>query len=88
MDVANPQDLQFVSRFALTTSTGSFQMWQQDKLLWTREESLATIRASMLVDLPVQPFMAQKGKVLQSKVRVIAAAMPCFELIFFRSLAF
>lgn len=42
----------FVSRFAVTTSSGTFQLWQQEKLLWSREESLANIQAAEYVDLP------------------------------------
>ncbi|KAG9004471.1 hypothetical protein FRB94_002342 [Tulasnella sp. JGI-2019a] len=53
LDVANPGPMQFVSRFALTTSTGSFQMWQQEKLLWVREESLAGIQAATFADFPL-----------------------------------
>lgn len=52
VEVANPREMVFVSRFAITTSTGVFQMWQQDKLLWSREESLANIQATAFVDLP------------------------------------
>lgn len=43
----------FVSRFALTTSTGAFQLWQQETLLWTREESLASIQAATFADFPL-----------------------------------
>lgn len=41
-----------ISRFAVTTSTGTLQTWQQEKLLWTRDESLAYIKAAAFVDLP------------------------------------
>ncbi|KAG8922109.1 hypothetical protein FRC02_012128 [Tulasnella sp. 418] len=52
IDVANPQEYVYIGRIALTTSSGAFQMWQQDKIQWTREESLASIKAVELVDLP------------------------------------
>lgn len=45
--------MKFISRFALTTSTGAFQLWQQETLLWTREESLASIQAATFADFPL-----------------------------------
>lgn len=54
IDVANPEQDQYISRFALTTSTGSFQLWQQDHFLWLREESLGNIEDAAIVDFPLQ----------------------------------
>ncbi|KAG8863325.1 hypothetical protein FRB96_008816 [Tulasnella sp. 330] len=53
IDVANPEEMKFIPRFALTTSTGAFQLWQQQKLLWTREESLASIQSATFADFPL-----------------------------------
>ncbi|KAI0073425.1 DUF1620-domain-containing protein [Panus rudis PR-1116 ss-1] len=40
-----------LSRLVLTTSTGSVQLWVQDKLEWTREEGLASVTAAGWVKL-------------------------------------
>ncbi|EGO03055.1 hypothetical protein SERLA73DRAFT_103134 [Serpula lacrymans var. lacrymans S7.3] len=40
------------TRFLLTSSTGSVQLWQQDLLSWAREESLATIKVAEIVEMP------------------------------------
>lgn len=34
------------------TSTGALQLWQQDAIKWTREESLAEIQSVEFIDLP------------------------------------
>ena len=52
MDAANPSGWTVITRYALTTTTGSVQLWQQSDLQWTREESLASISAAQLVELP------------------------------------
>ncbi|KIO19020.1 hypothetical protein M407DRAFT_224262 [Tulasnella calospora MUT 4182] len=52
MDVASSQETDFVPRFVITTSTGSFQMWQKDRKLWLREEALAHIASAVYVKLP------------------------------------
>ncbi|THU88882.1 DUF1620-domain-containing protein, partial [Dendrothele bispora CBS 962.96] len=51
-DAANPQPYQVIGRIAITTSTGSIQLWQQDTRQWTREEGLADINAVQFVELP------------------------------------
>lgn len=55
IEVAWLGDLKYVSRFAITTSSGSYQVWQQDRNQWVREESLSAIEAATFVDLP-QPL--------------------------------
>ncbi|KAF8577387.1 DUF1620-domain-containing protein [Ramaria rubella] len=52
LEVANPQPYVFVARTMFTTSTGALQLWQQDEVQWTREESLAEIKNVEFVDLP------------------------------------
>ena len=41
-----------LSRLVITTTTGAVQLWQQDVLQWTREESLAAISVAEFVELP------------------------------------
>ncbi|KAF9516661.1 hypothetical protein BS47DRAFT_1340546 [Hydnum rufescens UP504] len=57
LDVAHPQEYRFISRVVLTTSTGAVQLWQQDSLQWTREESLSEIKAIEFVDLPEKKIL-------------------------------
>jgi ER membrane protein complex subunit 1 len=52
LEVANPQPYVFVARCMFTTSTGALQLWQQEAVQWTREESLTEIQAVEFVDLP------------------------------------
>ncbi|KAK7046106.1 hypothetical protein VNI00_007107 [Paramarasmius palmivorus] len=52
MDAANPSMYQVLGRLVITTSTGTIQLWQQDKLQWTREESLAEVALAEFVELP------------------------------------
>ncbi|KAG8904862.1 hypothetical protein FRC01_008576 [Tulasnella sp. 417] len=52
MDVASSGDTEFVPRFVITSSTGSFQMWQRDRKLWLREEALAHIASAAYIKLP------------------------------------
>ncbi|KAI0069755.1 hypothetical protein K474DRAFT_1713951 [Panus rudis PR-1116 ss-1] len=40
-----------LSRLVLTTSTGSVQLWHQDKLEWAREEGLASVSAAGWVEI-------------------------------------
>ena len=40
------------TRVLLTTTTGSIQLWQHDKMQWAREESLASIQVAEFVELP------------------------------------
>ena len=41
-----------VARMVITTSTGAVQLWQQDKMQWSREESLSEIVVAEYVDTP------------------------------------
>ena len=36
----------------VTTTTGAVQLWQEDMVQWTREESLASISVAEFVELP------------------------------------
>ncbi|KAF7317656.1 hypothetical protein MKEN_00853200 [Mycena kentingensis (nom. inval.)] len=42
----------------ITTSTGSIQLWDKEKLLWTREEGLAAIDVAAFVELPLPERVA------------------------------
>ncbi|KAG8920892.1 hypothetical protein FRC00_009394, partial [Tulasnella sp. 408] len=82
MDVASTGDKYF-PRFAITTSTGSFQMWQGDRKLWLREEALAHIASATYVKLPhlagqntvvsnpVARFSSQLGELARAPVSAI-----------------
>ncbi|KAJ8579707.1 hypothetical protein M405DRAFT_848078 [Rhizopogon salebrosus TDB-379] len=39
------------TRVLLTTTTGSIQLWQRDKMQWVREEALASIQVAEFVEL-------------------------------------
>ncbi|KAH9929331.1 uncharacterized protein B0H18DRAFT_996604 [Fomitopsis serialis] len=52
VETANPDGNTIVARLAVTTSTGAIQLWQHDKLQWSREEGLADIKVAELVELP------------------------------------
>ncbi|KAF9259043.1 DUF1620-domain-containing protein [Marasmius fiardii PR-910] len=52
MDTANPSPFQILGRLVVTTSAGTVQLWQQDGLQWSRDESLAEITATEFVELP------------------------------------
>ncbi|KAG8938604.1 hypothetical protein FRC00_014644, partial [Tulasnella sp. 408] len=82
MDVAGSGD-KFVPRFIITTSTGSFQMWQGDSKLWLREEALAHIASAVYVKLPhlagqntvvsnpVARFSSQLGELARAPISAI-----------------
>lgn len=40
------------TRMLLTTTTGSIQLWQHDKMQWVREEALASIQVAEFIELP------------------------------------
>lgn len=66
VDAANPEPYKVLSRLFLTTSTGAVQLWQQDKLQWTREEGLADIRVAELVELPERKIASHASVELES----------------------
>jgi hypothetical protein len=43
----------------ITTSTGAVQLWEQDQLVWGREESLAAINRAAFVELPLPERVAR-----------------------------
>ncbi|KAI6156842.1 DUF1620-domain-containing protein [Pisolithus tinctorius] len=45
-------DTHETTRFLLTTSTGTLQLWKHNVLQWSREEALSTIRVAAFVPLP------------------------------------
>ncbi|KAJ7114097.1 hypothetical protein C8R44DRAFT_676555 [Mycena epipterygia] len=49
------------SRLVVTTSTGAIQFWEQDQLVWSREEALAAIDLAAFVELPVPERVARVG---------------------------
>ncbi|KAI0920704.1 hypothetical protein AcV5_010378 [Taiwanofungus camphoratus] len=60
VDVANPEAYQVIARLVVTTSTGAVQLWQQDHLLWSREEALADIKVAEFVELPERQINASR----------------------------
>jgi len=52
MDAASPSSMSVLGRLFLTTTTGTVQFMQQDKLQWTREESLSNLELVQFVELP------------------------------------
>ncbi|KIY53056.1 DUF1620-domain-containing protein [Fistulina hepatica ATCC 64428] len=52
MDAALSGGRSVLARLFVTSSTGAVQLWQQDRLQWCREESLASISVSQFVELP------------------------------------
>ncbi|KAF7371106.1 hypothetical protein MSAN_00745500 [Mycena sanguinolenta] len=46
-------------RLVITTSTGAIQFWEQDQLVWGREESLAAIDRAAFVELPLPEHVAR-----------------------------
>ncbi|KAJ6568389.1 DUF1620-domain-containing protein [Mycena vulgaris] len=49
------------TRLVITTSTGAIQLWEQDQMLWGREEALATIDVAAFVELPLPERVARVG---------------------------
>ncbi|KAJ7483329.1 DUF1620-domain-containing protein [Mycena latifolia] len=47
------------TRLVITTSTGAIQFWEQDQMLWGREEALATIDVAAFVELPLPERVAR-----------------------------
>ncbi|KAJ6485547.1 DUF1620-domain-containing protein [Mycena sanguinolenta] len=47
------------TRLVITTSTGTIQLWEQDQLVWGREESLAAIDRAVFVELPLSEHVAR-----------------------------
>jgi hypothetical protein len=43
----------------ITTSTGAVQFWEQDQLVWGREEGLAAIDHAVFVELPLPERVAR-----------------------------
>jgi hypothetical protein len=54
----NPQGSNILARIALTTSTGSVQLWLDNKVQWTREEGLSEIVLAEFVELPEKKLAA------------------------------
>ncbi|THH17682.1 hypothetical protein EW146_g3182 [Bondarzewia mesenterica] len=55
---AYQKDYDVLPYIALTTTTGAVQLWQGDKVQWTREESLAHIRVAEMIELPERKTIA------------------------------
>lgn len=52
MDATNPSETGADARILVITSTGAVQLWVQDRVQWTREESLSDIKVAEFVELP------------------------------------
>ncbi|KAK1228286.1 hypothetical protein PQX77_008674 [Marasmius sp. AFHP31] len=58
MDNANPNPYQVLGRLFLTTTAGTVQLWQQDQLQWSLDESLSQIAHAEFVELPERVLAA------------------------------
>ncbi|KAJ6580850.1 hypothetical protein B0H19DRAFT_982420 [Mycena capillaripes] len=47
------------TRLVITTSTGAVQLWEQDQLVWGREEALAAVNRAVFVELPLPERVAR-----------------------------
>ncbi|KAL0573048.1 hypothetical protein V5O48_008907 [Marasmius crinis-equi] len=61
MDFANPNMYQVLGRLFVTTSAGTVELYQQDKLQWSRDESLAEITNAEFVELPERVLATAEG---------------------------
>lgn len=52
LHAAYQKDYDLLPYVALTTTTGAIQLWQGDKIQWTREESLSRIQLAEMIELP------------------------------------
>ncbi|KAH7107261.1 hypothetical protein BKA62DRAFT_682862 [Auriculariales sp. MPI-PUGE-AT-0066] len=60
IDVAQPEPNMVVSRTFTTSSTGALQLWQNQKLVWGRDEALADLGAVEFVDLPEKKAVTER----------------------------
>jgi len=67
IEVANPDPYRYFARVIYTTSAGTMQQWFQSDIQWTRDESLANVKAVEFVDLP-EKEVTQSALGLQSFV--------------------
>lgn len=65
--MANPDPYRYFARAIYTTSAGTIQQWLQSDVQWTRDESLANVKAVEFVDLP-EKEVTQSALGLQSFV--------------------
>jgi hypothetical protein len=49
------------TRVLLTTTTGSIQLWQHDKMQWVREEALASIQVAEFIELPEKKVVTSRA---------------------------
>lgn len=59
-------DSQETTQLLLTTSTGALQLWQHEKMLWSRDEALSTVRVVAFVSFP--PPGASSGLPVEASV--------------------
>lgn len=62
MHVVPTSDGRDVIRALLTTSTGSVELYEDDQLVFTREESLSNVKSVVFVDLPEQEVLQQTSR--------------------------
>ena len=70
-----------LSRIVVTTTTGAVQLWLEDKVQWTREESLSTIALAEFVELPerkaIQSSHEESENLFGRVLRHISDAQVC-----------
>ena len=82
--MVNPDGLRVLSRIVATTTTGAVQLWLEDKMQWTREESLSTVAIAEFVELPerkaIQSSVAESENFVSRVLRHISDAQVSFSL--------
>ncbi|KAI0292365.1 hypothetical protein B0F90DRAFT_1770565 [Multifurca ochricompacta] len=58
LHTAYVKELDLLPYIALTTSTGSVQLWQGDIIQWTREEGLSRLQVAEMVEFPERKSIA------------------------------
>ncbi|KAI9435607.1 DUF1620-domain-containing protein [Lactarius indigo] len=58
LHTAYVKEVDLLPYLALTTSTGTVQLWQGDIVQWTREEGLSRLQVAEMVELPEQKITA------------------------------
>jgi len=58
LHTAYVRELDLLPYLALTTTTGTVQLWQGDIVQWTREEGLSAIQVAEMVELPERKTIA------------------------------
>jgi hypothetical protein len=84
MDAANPVGWTVLARVVVTTTTGAVQLWQQEEVQWTREESLTSIAVAEFVELPEKKTLSSHvGEGRESFLARLVRQISDAQVIFF-----